>query len=258
MSSSGAASITWPTSRGGRSVFRLIVVVLVIIPVTIYSGIKMMWVVWRKSPNAVCVCHRLPRRWARVLLWCSGVEVELENEGVIDADRPQILVANHASWYDVLVLVGSIPGRALFVAKKEIASVPVFGPALRACGHIFIDRKDRNRAVASLAEARRRLEEESPTIIMFPEGTRSVTGELQSFKKGAFVLGIQTGVDIVPAAIVGSREVMKKGSLLVRPGKVTVRFGEPIKVEGLTLENRSELTERAREALLELQATSAR
>ncbi len=237
---------------------RLILVVLVIIPATIYSGILMMWAVWRKSPNAVCVCHRQPRGWARVLLWCSGVDVVLENEGVIDADRPQILVANHASWYDVLALVGSMPGRTLFVAKKEIADVPVFGPALKACGHIFIDRKDRNRAVESLAEARRRLEEESPTIIMFPEGTRSATGDLQPFKKGAFVLGLQTGVDIVPAAIVGSREVMKKGSLLVRPGKITVRFGEPISVEGLTLESRSELTERAREALLQLQAEVAR
>jgi len=192
------------------------------------------------------------------LLWCSGVDVVLENEGVIDADRPQILVANHTSWYDVLVLVGSIPGRALFVAKHEILGVPVFGPALKACGHIFIDRKDRKKAVESLSEARRRLEDESPTIIMFPEGTRSATGELQAFKKGAFVLGLQTGVDIVPAAIVGSREVMKKGSLLVRPGKVTVRFGEPISVEGLTLDDRSDLTERAREALMELQAEVAR
>lgn len=234
--------------------FRFILVALVIIPGTVYSGCRMMWAVWRKSPNASCVCSQQPRMWSRALLWFAGVEVVLENEEVIDPNRPQILVANHASWFDVLVIMGMIPGRSLFVAKKEIAKVPVFGPAIGACGHIFIDRKDRNSAVQSLLEARKRLEEESPTIIMFPEGTRTATGELQPFKKGAFVLGIQAGVDIVPAAIIGSREVMKKGSLLIRPGKVTVRFGESISVEGLTLDDRNELTERARQALVELQA----
>jgi 1-acyl-sn-glycerol-3-phosphate acyltransferase len=98
------------------------------------------------------------------------------------------------------------------------------------------------------------LEDERPTIIMFPEGTRSPTGELQKFKKGAFVLAIQSGVDVVPAAISGSREVMRKGSFRIRPGTIRVRFGEPISVEGLGIEQRNELTARAREALLGLQS----
>jgi 1-acyl-sn-glycerol-3-phosphate acyltransferase len=88
---------------------------------------------------------------------------------------------------------------------------------------------------------------------MFPEGTRSATGRLQPFKKGAFVLAIQAGVEVVPAAISGSHEVMRKGSLLVHPGTVRVRFGEPIDVGAYRLEQRDELTRRAREALLALQ-----
>lgn len=187
-----------------------------------------------------------------MILRLSGVKIVIENGEVIDPDRPQVLVANHASWYDVLALVGWVPGRSIFVAKKELESVPFFGPAARACGQIFIDRKDRASAVESLSRARKRLEEESPTIIMFPEGTRSATGELQPFKKGAFVLALQTGVDVVPAAIIGSRDVMRKGSLWIRPGTIRVRFGDPISIEGMTFENRTELTDRARGALSEL------
>jgi 1-acyl-sn-glycerol-3-phosphate acyltransferase len=182
--------------------------------------------------------------------------VVLENDEIIDADRPQILVANHVSWFDVLALAAYLPGHAVFVAKKELEAVPFFGRAAAACGQIFIDRSDRNRAVESLAVARRQLEKSSPTVIMFPEGTRSASGELQPFKKGAFVLAIQSGVDVVPAAISGSREIMKKGSLLIRPGTVRVRFGTSISVAGLKMEDRNQLTERAWQSLADLQDTA--
>ncbi len=125
---------------------------------------------------------------------------------------------------------------------------------MRACGHIFIDRQDHTRAVESLEGARRALEETRPTIIMFPEGTRSATGELQPFKKGAFVLAIQTGVEVVPAAISGSRAVMRKHAWRIRPGTVRVRFGTPIPVGEYGLGQRDELTARARAALLRLRS----
>jgi len=235
---------------------RLLMVVAAIVPATLYHGFRMIWAVYRQSPGAQCICASSPRRWARLLLRCSGTKVVLENAEAIDPHRAQILVANHVSWYDVLALAAFTPGRYLFVAKRELEDVPVFGRAVAACGHVFIDRKDRNRAVQSLEAARGMLEKESPTIIMFPEGTRSATGELQPFKKGAFVLAIQTGVDVVPAAISGSREIMKKGSLLIRPGTVRVRFGEPISVQGLSLDDRNDLTDRAWSSLRSLQASA--
>lgn len=237
---------------------RLVIVAIVIIPATVWHGMRMIWAAYRKSPKASCICDQAPRTWARLILRLSGVTVELENVEIIDPEQPQILVANHVSWYDVLALTAYIPGRFLFVAKKELERVPLFGTAVRTCGHIFIDRKDRNRAVESLGVARGMLEKESPTIIMFPEGTRSSDGQLKPFKKGAFVLAIQAGVDVVPAAIFGSREVMRKGSLFIRPGTVRVRFGDPIPVQGLGVEDRNELTDRAWEALRSLQQSEAR
>lgn len=232
---------------------RLIGVFVWIVPATIWYGAQMIWAVLRDSPRKRCVCQECPLRWARQLLWISGVKIVFENVEAIDTERPQVVVANHTSWYDVLALV-HMPGTTLFVAKKELSTIPIFGRALGGCGHIFIDRQDRNAAVQSLAVARDLLEKESPTVIMFPEGTRSKTGELQPFKKGAFVLAIQTGVEVVPTAIIGSHDVMVKGSLRIRPGTITVRFGTPIPVEGLGMDDRNGLTERAWAAVHDLQA----
>lgn len=236
---------------------RLLAVLLVIAPLTVYHAVRILWAMAWKSPRLPCVCEDVPRSWSRFLLRVTGTRVVLENEGVIDPDRAQILVVNHQSWFDVLALAGHLPGGYRFVAKKEIEKAPLFGPSIRRCGHIFIDREDRSKALESLARAREILEKERPTIIMFPEGTRSATGELQRFKKGAFVLGIQTGVEIVPAAIMGSREVMHKGSLLIGPGTVTIRFGDPIPVDGLEMQDRDELTRRAHGAVAGLLARPA-
>lgn len=234
--------------------FRLLVILVVVVPVTAWQAGRVVWAAYRRSENLPCVCDSAPRRWARALLACAGAEVVLENAEVIDPQRPQVLVVNHVSWFDVLALAAFLPGRYLFVAKQELETIPLFARAARSCGHIFIDRQDRNRAVESLERARARLDAESPTIIMFPEGTRSPTGALQPFKKGAFVLAIQTGVDIVPAAISGSREVMRKHSLLIHKGTIRVRFGDPIDVTGLDIEDRNELTARAHGAVAALQA----
>jgi 1-acyl-sn-glycerol-3-phosphate acyltransferase len=221
----------------------LLRVLLVAVPLTIAWGSLIIWSAFRRSPRLRCRCERIARRWARHILWAAGTRVVLENEGVIDPDRPQVLVANHVSWFDVLVVAGYLPGSFRFVAKKELANIPFFGPAWRACGHISIDRQDRNKAIASLAVARQQLEEDRPTVILFPEGTRSPTGELRPFKKGAFILAIQTGVEVVPAAILGTRDIMPKGSWRIRTGRTaTMRFGAPLAVDGLSESDRDELT----------------
>jgi 1-acyl-sn-glycerol-3-phosphate acyltransferase len=237
-------------------VLRLVLVVLVIVPGTLWYGLKVLWASYRQAPGYRKVCLEAPRTWSNLILRAAGARVELEGEEVLDPDRPQILVANHVSWFDVLALCAYVPGQVVFIAKKEIEGVPFFGRAARATGQIFIDRADSARARASLDAARDVLEKESPTIIMFPEGTRSASGELQPFKKGAFVLAIQAGVDVVPAAIAGSREIMRKGSLLIRPGTIRVKFGEPISVDGLGHEDRNQLTDRARQSLVSLQASA--
>lgn len=235
---------------------RLVWVALLGIPATLLIASRIVWAIYRDPSDAACVCQRLPRRWAELLLRWSGVRVVLEGEEHIDPAVPQVLVTNHVSWFDVLVLTARLPGPYVFVAKKEISRVPFFGRAVRACGHIFIDRRDHASAMESLDAARESLERRRPTIIMFPEGTRSADGALGPFKKGAFVLAIQARVDVVPAAITGSREIMRKGSLLIHSGTVRVRFGESIPIARFQMGERDELARTSWEAVAALQAVT--
>lgn len=235
----------------------LLLVVIVGIPATVWYCLRILWGAYRKSDDLPCRCEEIPRRWARLLLRLAGARVEVENLDRIVPDRPHVLVANHVSYFDVLAMLGYLPGKYRFVGKKELTRVPLWGPAWMACGHISIDRRDKAKAMESLALARRKLEEDRPTVVLFPEGTRSVTGELRAFKRGAFVLAIQTGADVIPAAILGTRDIMRKGSLAIRRGgTIRVRIGEPIPVEGLRMEDRDELTRRAHDAVAALQALS--
>jgi 1-acyl-sn-glycerol-3-phosphate acyltransferase len=227
------------------------------VSITLLYSARIMWAYWRKSPTLAVMSDWIPYRWSDLILRAAGTKVELVGGEAIDPERGQVLVSNHVSWFDVLALCWAIPAPVRFVGKMELMKVPVFGPAWAALGNIAIDRGDRTSAMESLAVARRRIEEIHPTLVFFPEGTRSPTGELRAFKKGAFVLAIQTGVDVVPAAVVGSREVMAKGSLRIRMGRtIQVRLGRPIPVAGLTVEDRGALTERARRAVLALQGAA--
>lgn len=231
---------------------RLVIVGLGVVPVTLWYICRIMWGIRPGAPNPEYVVDEFPRRWARALLRLAGARVVVQNPQAVDPGRPQVLAANHASWFDVLALAAYLPGRYCFVAKKEVRKIPLLGYTIERCGHIYIDRSDHQKALKSLDEARRKLQREKPTVIMFPEGTRSEDGKLQRFKKGAFMLAIQTGSDIIPAAITGSRAVMRKHSLLIHSGTIIIRLGEPLSVASLTAEDRDRLMTDTREALLRL------
>lgn len=218
---------------------------------TLWYGGRILFHTTFRTRRADEICRHDPGRWSRRLVEASGVEVDFEGLEKLHDGR-QILVANHESWYDVLALAGYLPVEYRFVAKKELERVPVFGPSWQACGHISIDRQDRASAIESLEEAARQIRERDTTIVMFPEGTRSADGELQSFKKGAFVLAIQARVPVVPVGIVGSRDVLAKHRWRIRPGTIRIRIGEPIPVEGLTHEDRDALVLEARRRVGEL------
>lgn len=191
------------------------------------------------------VCAAAPRRWSGAILRAAGTRVELEGADKLRRDGPQVLVANHESFFDVFSLAVHLPVEYRFVAKEELGRIPIFGKAWRTCGHISINRQDRNAAVGSLDEAGRRIREGNLTIIMFPEGTRSTTGKLAPFKKGAFVLALQMGVPVVPVAILGSRHVLPKSGWPVRKGTIRIRVGDPIPVDGMGVSDRDRLRQLA-------------
>ena len=212
----------------------------------LYSALRM------NSERLCRECDEIQRNWCRALLWLGGCRVEIEGAEYLTDGEPRIIVSNHQSWFDVFAITAHMPVRVRFATKAELGRFPIFGRAWKGCGHISIDRSDRQSAIAALAEAGRRVQEQSITIVMFAEGTRSRSGKLQPFKKGAFVLAIQGGLPVVPVAVLGTHEIMPKGTLRVRPGPIVIRVGEPIPSEGLSNEDRDSLMERTWRAVAEL------
>lgn len=192
------------------------------------------------------------RYWSRTILWSSGVRLHVEGAEHIPENQPEIIVANHASWFDIPALAASVPKRTRFVAKKELGRIPIFGRAWKTAGHISIDRHDRASAIESLERAGAALRSDNSSVIIFPEGTRSEDGRLQPFKKGAFMVAVHTGVNIVPTAIVGSHEALPKHHWRHRPVPIIVRFGEPIPTIGYGPERRDELVALVRARMEEL------
>jgi len=192
------------------------------------------------------------RSWSRWILWAAATRVQVVDPEHALNGRPCVLVGNHQSWFDVLSLASSMPRTFHFVAKKELGRVPLWGAAWKAAGHISIDRSDRDSAIESLDRAGRQMREQNAAVIIFPEGTRSPTGELQEFKKGAFMLALRAGVEIVPFGVGGSRAVLPKGRWRVRPGTIIVRFGEAMPTTRLSEDDRDQLINDVRDRVRNL------
>ncbi len=197
----------------------------------------------RRAPLAIT------RVWGRIVLGTYGVRIVVEGADGIPRDRPMVVMSNHQSVFDILALLETLPVPFRFVAKKELLRVPFFGWALWASGQIVIDRQNRTRAVASLRRAAARVRE-GASVMIFPEGTRSVDGTLQPFKSGGFHLAIQAQVPVLPVTVSGSQFISEKGTARVRRGRtMKVAFGALIPTEGLGPGDREELKRRVRAAI---------
>jgi 1-acyl-sn-glycerol-3-phosphate acyltransferase len=189
------------------------------------------------------------RSWSRWMIWASGSHVVVEGMEHIRADRAQIIASNHQSWFDVWALAAIIPKRYRFIAKEELRKIPIFGRAWSSAGHISVNRQDRTQAIKALDEAAALMRDDHSAVVIFPEGTRSPTGELLPFKKGAFMMALRTGIEIVPTAVLGGRAVQKKGDWRVRPGRIIVRFGPAVDSSRFDENHREELMTTVRERI---------
>jgi len=176
----------------------------------------------------------LAPRYIRFTAWTFGIRRRLEGWDALPIDiregrRPVVFLGNHASLFDPPLLISTLPCRAVFVAKRELAWVPFLGWVIWLAGFIFIDRGNRARAAASLHAAAQRIHD-GQSIIAFPEGTRSVDGSLLPFKKGVFNLAAEAEVALVPFAIQGGARVLPKGDWRVAGEDYVIRLGAPIPV----------------------------
>ncbi len=191
---------------------------------------------------------QVSRIWARRLLKAARVPVRTRGMEHVPAGQPVVYVSNHQSWFDILALASTIPGTMRFMSKKELAKVPVFGPAMRHAGHIFIDRYHRQRAFEAYEETALAVRA-GMSAVVFAEGTRSRTGDLLPFKKGPFVFAIAAQVPVIPVYCAGTFTILPKGSIRIRPRPVTLMFGRPIPTAGMTYDDRERLMQQARAAI---------
>jgi 1-acyl-sn-glycerol-3-phosphate acyltransferase len=140
------------------------------------------------------------RNWARSVLGAAGVRIEAKGLEHVHEGRAYVFVSNHQSFFDVWTMMATLPASIRFVAKQELARIPIFAAACRAAGHVFIDRRDAVAAGEAIRVAGQQMEKEGLSLFFFPEGTRSADGKLRRFKKGSFALAIETQLELVGRA----------------------------------------------------------
>jgi 1-acyl-sn-glycerol-3-phosphate acyltransferase len=166
--------------------------------------------------------------WCIHLVFFCGIRVTTIGVQKLSRKERYVFIANHQSFFDIPTLYAGLPFSLSFIAKKELFFIPFFGWGIAAIGHIWIDRKNARKALKSIARATSKLKHRRISLVLFPEGTRSITGDVGEFRRGSFTLAFEAGVPVVPVSVCGTRDILPKKSLFFRPGKTVLVIGDPV------------------------------
>jgi len=190
--------------------------------------------------------HGCARAWAWLILKTTGVRVHVTGLQHVDRACSYVVAANHQSIYDIPIIFTALPLQLRIVAKESLGRIPFLGWHLQRTGHLLVDRKNPGAGIlkrmANLVAAAR-------SLIVFPEGTRSVDGSVGRFKGGIFLLAIDSTLPILPVSIARSRFVMMKGQLMVRPQEVSVTIHPPIPTTGISREQARRFADEVRDVV---------
>jgi 1-acyl-sn-glycerol-3-phosphate acyltransferase len=198
------------------------------------------------------VLSRIPRLWSKILLRAAGVPYSVKGAENLVKGNHYFFAGNHESAFDILLAFAGIPFQLVSIAKKELKWIPFLGWAMQAAGHIFVDRQQHSKAVNSLDEAKKSLLKKPRSILLFPEGTRSLDGKIHTFKKGGLILAIQTDVSVVPIAFCGTSRVAVKHSWKFNPTSIQLQIGKPIPTEDITIADRDDFVARVRSEVISM------
>lgn len=190
----------------------------------------------------------LGRIWGKLLSWMVPMCVKTDGFEKIDKKQSYIVVCNHQSLLDIPAIYGWLPVDFRWVMKQELRKVPFLGYYCYVAGHIFINRKDNEKALASINSAKKRIKD-GVCILFFAEGTRSNDGKLTPFKKGAFKFALDMGLPILPVTIDGTKNVLPNNTRDLYPGSCHLNVNDPIPVDGYSDDTIDDLMERTRQAI---------
>ena len=186
--------------------------------------------------------------WSRLNSFLTPMFVSVRGRRYIDKKQSYVIVSNHLSHYDIFVLYGWLGIDFKWVMKKELRNLPALGAACEKLGHVYIDRSNRETAIASLEEAKKKVVN-GTSILFFPEGTRSTSGKMGEFKKGAFVMALDLGIPILPVTILHTDKILPSRTMDLFPGRASMVVHEPIDVAGYGTERLGELMAATREVI---------
>ena len=169
----------------------------------------------------------LSRYWSKGLLFFAGVNVNLHGEEFLNGLQSRVYVVNHASYFDIPILLASLPDDIRIMYRDNLQKIPFLGWTLKLSPFIGIDRSDARNAMKGIQQAIEAVKV-GESVIVFAEGTRSVSGRIGKFKRGAFMLAARSQKPIVPVALIGAHAIMPKGSQKFSPGTVHVHILEPL------------------------------
>lgn len=226
--------------------FRTLYITIWVVISTLVLGLSVIIIsFFVKSGNPL---HRIARLWGRSILVVSRIKVTVEGLSRIDPQRPYIYMPNHQSNFDIPVLLGHLTVQFRWLAKMELFKIPIFGHAMCKAGYISIDRNNRESAIQSLEVAAEKIRN-GVSVLIFPEGTRSRDGKIQPFKKGGFVMAIDSGVPIIPVIISGARSIMTKGKFRVNPGRIRMSIQQPIDTTTYSRDTKEALMQHVRRVI---------
>ena len=227
---------------------RTLIITIWVCFATLFAGILVIVLsFFVRSGNSL---HKIARFWGKSILMVSRIKVSVQGYSNIDPALPYIYMPNHQSNFDIPVLLGHLKVQFRWLAKIELFKIPIFGRAMRKAGYISIDRYNRESAIKSLKVAANKIKS-GVSVLIFPEGTRSRDGDILPFKKGGFVLAIDSGVPIVPVVITGTRSIMTKGKFRVNEGQVNMVIHKPIDTSAYTRDTKAALMKNVRHVIVD-------
>jgi 1-acyl-sn-glycerol-3-phosphate acyltransferase len=226
-------------------------------------GILVFFLLWLVLFPLYYICFLVfPRPWVRYIIWFSHhiytrlyfgltlVRFQIEGLEKLDLKQPYIIVSNHLTALDFMINARAYPSVYKFLAKKELVKVPVFGFIVRKLC-VLVDRSSASSRSSSMKYLHRTLEE-GYSVFIYPEGTRNRSNEpLLPFHKGAFRIAIESQKPIAIQTLIGVKKISGQAhGLDLWPGKVLIRWSEPIETAGLTMSDVDALSERVRAVIL--------